>query len=145
MINNIHVKMEVIKYEDRRSVVRNFMSKNQDMTDKDVAEYFLKLGIPKTTVYRYIKRVRNGQDDKKNVGGKPKTIFTAKEEEKLVEMFDRRTNVSVNFASRKLKKPWHAINNWFIDHGIKRRVRKRIPMSSEKQKKKQRMILNLIS
>jgi len=62
-----------------------------------------------------------------------------------VDKFDGKTDISINQAACHLKVGWHVVKKWLDYLGIKRKVRKKIPMSSEKQKKRQKIILNKIS
>ena len=60
-------------------------------------------------------------------------------------MFDGKVGVSINHAARKFKVRWHTIKKWFGILGITRKIRRIVPKSSEKQKKKQLVILHKIA
>ena len=93
-----------------------------------------------------LKRIRDGFQDKTRHGGGRKTKeLTTKVKEKLKKMFDGKIGVSINHAARKLKVGWHTIKKWLEVLKIKRRIRRIVPKSSEKQKKKQQVILHKIA
>ena len=117
--------MEAIKYQDRRQLVRNFLLLNPNSKDSEVINHFKKLGFPKTSTQRYIKRVKDGQDAKKKTGsGKPMIKLTEKTKDWLVEKFDGKTNISINQAARQLKVEWHVVKKWLDYLGIKKNKKK---------------------
>lgn len=65
--------MEVTKQEYRRELVREFMRLNPMLQDQDIAKHFQMQGVPKASIYRINKRIKDGQDVKtKHRGGKTK-------------------------------------------------------------------------
>ena len=60
-------------------------------------------------------------------------------------MFDGKTDVSLNKASKAFRVDWHTIKKWLKEMKIKRKARKKIPWSNKKQQDKQRIILYKIA
>ena len=58
------------KNDQTRKRVCNFIEKNQHCGNKTILQHFLKEGIPRSTIYRLIKRVKNdiGAERKKGQG-----------------------------------------------------------------------------
>lgn len=138
--------MEAIKQEQRRSLVRDFLLLNPDSSCVDVVKHFVKQGMNRRTVYRYVKRLKEDGDTKSRYspGHKPH-VLTTKIKKKLFKLFDGKVGATVANASRKLRIGEKVIKRWLKELGIKRKSRKVIPCSTEKQKKKQQVILHKIA
>ena len=104
-------KMNVNKQQHQREF-RKFMELNPKFRNSDVVCHFLKQGMSRATIYRTIKRIRDGVQDKTRHGGGRKTKeLTTKVKEELKKMFNGKIGVSINHAARNLKVGWHTIEN----------------------------------
>ena len=69
--------MEASKQEHHRSLVRNFLALNPDSRACDVADHFKKQGMARSTVFRYVRRIReDGTTKSRHSGGRKPCIMT---------------------------------------------------------------------
>ena len=138
--------MEAAKQEYRRTLVRDYLLLNPDSSCKDAVNHFVSQGMNKRTVYRYIKRIKEHGDTKSRyVPGKKQLVLTKRMKNRLYKLFDGKVGVSVRQALQKLNVCQSVIKRWLNELGIKRKVRQVVPKSSEKQRKKQAVILHKIA
>ena len=138
--------MAASKEEARRERVRDFVSRNPDMSSSQVVKHFVLEGYTRATVYNIIRRIRDRIPMKKKKGGGKKEVkFTSVIKNKLVEMFDNEDTWSISRAAKRLKVCRNKIRGWLKELGIVRKAKKDAPYADPKQRKKQTVILNKIS
>ena len=140
-INKMNLKMKGMNEESRRRLVRQFMQLNPEAKKFNIAEHFMKIGYAKSGIYDIIKRIEKGYEYKKKPGGGRKARpLTTRIANDLVLRFDDEAGPSKLKAAKKHKCSPTTITKWFNELGIKKKLRKKIAMSSDKQKAKQKQI-----
>ena len=145
-INNQSVMMEALKQQQRREAVRDFMLLNPSTSNIVMVNHFQQQGYSRASIYRYIKRIRECNETKsRHAGGKQVPQLDENLKRKIRRFFDNKVGASLRKASLKFKVCRQVITKWLDQLGIKRKKRKKVPKTSDRQKKKQQVILNKIS
>ena len=138
--------MEVTNEEQRRKRIRSFMLLNPTASKIEIVKHFEKEGFRRRTIYDIINRINEGTDDKKKPGGgRPAKPLTPRIADDLVQRFDGEAGASKTRAAIRHNVSRTVIDKWLDQLGIEKKVRKKIPMTTENQKKKQKQILRKIS
>jgi len=112
------------------------MQLNPHLENKDIVSHFVLQGMLSRTVRNIIKRIRDGKDDKKMTGGgKSPAIMTERIKDKMIDLFDGKTNVSYRKAARIFNVSRQVIKKWLNNLDIKRIKRRKIPASNAKTEK----------
>ena len=111
--------------------------KNQFNKDSNLTwNFFKQLNIPKSTVYRYIKKYGDSNEIIFNKPtGRPVKIATPKVVDKIKNIFDKKPDITIAAANKKLN-----IKKSYLHHikakklGYKGRTKKKVPAHTEAQK-----------
>ena len=122
--------------DQTRKRVCNFIEKNQHCGNKTILQHFLKEGIPRSTIYRLIKRVKNGIGAERKKGqGRVAIKMTSANRDKIKRFFDHKTGRSQRAAARKFNINQSYVCKLLKDLSITCRKKQTIPDRSEQQAK----------
>jgi len=109
---------------------------NPSLPDKDIVRHFIQMGFKERTIRDNIRRIKDGISVKKLEGsGRPKAIMTSRIKDRMVNLFDGSCKTTIKMAARKFKVSHHVIKQWLQELGIERKVRKKIPKSTDKRRR----------
>lgn len=136
--------MSRFKEEMIRQRIGNFMELNPILEMKDVVKHFELEGIIGRTVRNIYHRFKNGQSAQRKEGsGQYQSVPNAKQK-KIVKDVVNKIGLSYRLVGRKFNVDHKTVKKILDINGIKRTNRKKIPKSTEKQMKTQKMRLNRV-
>lgn len=95
--------MQALKERVRHDFVREYYDENENLPKSSQAQALMRVGTPKSTTYRYLNRLNNGENlgRKPGSGPKPPKHFT---DEKKAQMILKAKTEMMGFSFRSLAK-----------------------------------------
>ena len=130
--------MQALKERARHDFVREYYDENKNLPKSSQAQALMSVGTPKSTTYRYLNRLNNGENlgRKPGSGPKPPKHFT---DEKKAQMILKAKTEMMGFSFRSLAKEFK-ISPGYVklilnQNHIFRHYRQTTPHYDEKQEK----------
>jgi transposase len=96
--------MNTLNRDERRLLIGTYYLQNKDITKREIAERFIALSVPKSSVYDIMRRVDKGIPLERVKGqGRKRHKMTQKLREKFVEKIDGKIGVSTTKLAKKFK------------------------------------------
>jgi transposase len=136
------------KNSEVKTILYKFYENNQDLPKKDIAEHFIALGYPKSSVYRWISCLEKKKSlERKKGSGRPAKIASKSNIIKIKYHFNHRSGCSQRKIARRLGCSQSYINYMLKKHTkIRCFKKKKRPLLTDIQKKlarpKCRLMLN---
>ena len=127
------------KIDETLERICNFFQKNRKFGNKPTLYHFLAEGVPRSTIYDVIQRVRNGLSAKRRKGqGRIAKKMPSKKGRKLGRQFNHKNGKSQTVAAREYGISQPYVNMLLNKLSIKCRKKSIIPDRSEEQAKEAR-------
>lgn len=129
-----------------RLLVRNFVIQNAHLNKNDVVKHFVAVGMSRRTVYHILKRMDNNENLVRRPGqGRKSRKIAENLKNRLIEACHGKVGISYVQLAKKFKISDKTIKKRMTEMGIKRKARKKIVHSTERQKKEQRKRITKLS
>ena len=133
--------MPSLKPIEVRKMIGIFLEKNPNLSTNEVFHYFRKMEIPKTTIYRNVKKFKSGLGYHRKPGSGQLRAINDKLKTKIKKYVINKVGKSNRSISREFGITHPSVAKILKELGIQRKKRIRCPKSDEKQVKKQKRCL----
>lgn len=125
--------------ETMKNRVYKFIQKNPTLSKSQIAHHFMLEGVPKSTIYDYIRNYENNEPvERKKGSGRVAKIKNKQTIKKLNTMFNNRSGCSQRRAAKAIGCSPRYIGLMLKDIGIKRRKKEKIPCRTLQQQQSAR-------
>ena len=109
------------KQLERRNRIVNYIKCNPQLDKKSIVKYFVKEGMPRSTIYNIIDRYEsNITMDRRTESGCKAKIFDLRKRYLLKQYFDHKDNVTITSGAKKFKVARSTIRYWLRKLKVKR-------------------------
>jgi hypothetical protein len=123
-----------------RKSVQNFIVKNQEAGDAEIVNHYLKEGFVRSTIYRTIKRIRDGKPVKQSHLGKKSNIWTPRKTSQLKRLAKNKIGSSLAKMAQKFSVNRSTIKRKLDKESLSYKKRQKTPKYSVDQAKKSKKL-----
>ena len=136
--------MSANKQQAVRERIGKVIELNPNMSRSEVVKHFELEGIPKRTVQRWYNNFKNGMSAQRKVGSGQHNAVPDNIKKKIVEECVNEKGLSYRLIGRKYGYTHITIKSILEEYDVQRSVTKKVPKSTENQKKVQKIRLNRV-
>lgn len=134
--------MSTSKELQTRQMIGRFVELNPNCKPSEVAAHFARQGVPKSTTYRVVKRIKSGFGVDRKPGSGQHLAIDHKKKERIVKYSVNKVGDSYCFIGRKFGVNHVTVKSILAKAGVKRKNRRKCPEVKDNQLAKQKKCLN---